>query len=141
MMLASGSSSVITRLVGSTTSELGAIPMLHIMFAPIQTCIGISEPSASWLPGHSSKARRECNAWRAVVCQCGSVEKNQQHRGESLLLPRMNLSDLESAVQHPTIDDKINGDEGKPSGRGGYGQDESNFRHVAHRSTKVVARN
>jgi hypothetical protein len=31
----------------------------------------------------------------------------------------MNLSDLESAAQHPTINDKINGDEGKPSGRGG----------------------
>jgi hypothetical protein len=41
MMFASGTLSVRTRFVGSTTSELGAIPMLHIMFAPIQTCIGI----------------------------------------------------------------------------------------------------
>jgi hypothetical protein len=30
-----------TRLVGRTTSELGAIPIVHIMLAPMQTCIGI----------------------------------------------------------------------------------------------------
>jgi hypothetical protein len=41
MMFASGTSSVMTILVGSTTSELGAIPMVHIMVAPMQTCIGI----------------------------------------------------------------------------------------------------
>jgi hypothetical protein len=40
-MFASGTSSVITRLVGRTTSELGAIPMVHIIEAPMQTCIGI----------------------------------------------------------------------------------------------------
>src|ERR1700685_2285729 len=31
----------------------------------------------------------------------------------------MNISDLESGAQHTTINDKINGDEGKPSERGG----------------------
>jgi hypothetical protein len=45
MMFASGTSSVITRLVGRTTSELGAIPMVHIMEAPMQTCIGILSTS------------------------------------------------------------------------------------------------
>jgi len=41
MMLASGTSSVITRFMGKTTSELGAIPMVHIIIAPMHTCIGI----------------------------------------------------------------------------------------------------
>ena len=41
MMLASGTWSVRTRFTGSTTSELGAMPIVHIMVAPIQTCIGI----------------------------------------------------------------------------------------------------
>jgi hypothetical protein len=27
--------------VGRTTSELGAIPMVHIIIAPMQTCIAI----------------------------------------------------------------------------------------------------
>ena len=51
-MLASGTSSVMTRLMGRTTSELGAMPMVHIMVAPIQTCIGILEiPRPERLPG------------------------------------------------------------------------------------------
>ena len=41
MMLASGTWLVNTRLVGSTTSELGAAPKVHIIEAPMQTCIGI----------------------------------------------------------------------------------------------------
>lgn len=41
MILASGTSSVRTRLVGKTTSELGAMPMVHIIVAPIQHCIGM----------------------------------------------------------------------------------------------------
>jgi hypothetical protein len=41
MMLASGISLVKTMLVGNTTSELGAMPKLHIIVAPMQTCIGI----------------------------------------------------------------------------------------------------
>jgi len=41
IMLASGTSSVMTRFVGRTTSELGAMPIVHIMVAPMQTCIGI----------------------------------------------------------------------------------------------------
>src|SRR5271169_1278782 len=41
MMLASGISSVNTMLVGRTTSELGIIPMVHIIIAPMQTCIAI----------------------------------------------------------------------------------------------------
>jgi hypothetical protein len=41
MMLASGISPVKTMFVGRTTSELGAIPILHIIVAPMQTCIGI----------------------------------------------------------------------------------------------------
>lgn len=45
MMLASGTSSVRTRFVGSTTRELGAIPIVHIIIAPIQTCIAISDPA------------------------------------------------------------------------------------------------
>jgi hypothetical protein len=40
-MLASGISLVKTMFVGKTTSELGAIPMVHIMVAPMQTCIAI----------------------------------------------------------------------------------------------------
>jgi hypothetical protein len=43
MMLASGTWSVRTRLMGRTTSELGAMPIVHIIIAPIQTCIGIYE--------------------------------------------------------------------------------------------------
>ena len=57
MMFASGTSSVITILVGRTTSELGAIPMVHIMVAPMQTCIGIRDPPASWLQGILAKPR------------------------------------------------------------------------------------
>jgi hypothetical protein len=41
MMLASGISLVKTMFVGRTTSELGAIPIVHIMVAPMQTCIAI----------------------------------------------------------------------------------------------------
>jgi len=33
-----------TMFVGKTTSELGAMPMVHIMVAPMQTCIGICHP-------------------------------------------------------------------------------------------------
>ena len=52
MMLASGTSSVITRLIGSTTSELGAIPIVHIIIAPIQHCIGMwLNPVPGRLPG------------------------------------------------------------------------------------------
>src|SRR5580698_10940198 len=41
MILASGISSVKVRFVGRTTNELGAMPKLHIIVAPIQTCIAI----------------------------------------------------------------------------------------------------
>ena len=41
MMLASGTSPVMTLLVGSTTSELGATPKVHCIKAPMQTCNGI----------------------------------------------------------------------------------------------------
>src|ERR1700733_14288304 len=41
MMFASGTMLVITLLVGSTTSELGANPKLHCIIAPIQTCRGM----------------------------------------------------------------------------------------------------
>jgi hypothetical protein len=41
MMFASGTMFVKTLLVGSTTRELGATPNVHIMLAPMQTCIGI----------------------------------------------------------------------------------------------------
>ena len=52
MMLASGTWSVRTRLMGRTTRELGAMPMVHIMVAPIQTCIGIRKnPRPERLPG------------------------------------------------------------------------------------------
>lgn len=45
MMLAAGISPVQrTMFVGRTTSELGAIPMVHIIIAPMQTCIGICDP-------------------------------------------------------------------------------------------------
>jgi hypothetical protein len=37
MMLASGTSPVKTALVGNTTSELGAIPKVHVIIAPMQT--------------------------------------------------------------------------------------------------------
>jgi len=61
MMLASGTSLVNTMFVGRTTSELGAMPKLHIMVAPIQTCIGIEAPRAVLAAPHSSKAACECN--------------------------------------------------------------------------------
>jgi hypothetical protein len=51
MMLASGISLVKTMFVGKTTSELGAIPMVHIIIAPMQTCIAIRDSPASWLRG------------------------------------------------------------------------------------------
>jgi hypothetical protein len=38
MIFAAGISLVITLLMGSTTSELGAAPNVHIIIAPIQTC-------------------------------------------------------------------------------------------------------
>jgi hypothetical protein len=41
MMLASGTMFVITLLVGSTTSELGAMPELHCIIAPMQTWRGM----------------------------------------------------------------------------------------------------
>jgi len=38
--------------MGRTTRELGAMPIVHIMVAPIQTCIGIREiPRPERLPG------------------------------------------------------------------------------------------
>ena len=55
MMFASGTSSVRTRLVGRTTRELGAMPIVHIIIAPIQTCIGITESPSLDQPGNSSK--------------------------------------------------------------------------------------
>jgi hypothetical protein len=43
-MLASGCSAVFTRLTGRTTSELGAIPKLHCIIAPMHTCIAMLPP-------------------------------------------------------------------------------------------------
>jgi hypothetical protein len=43
MMFASGTWSVKTMLVGSTTRELGAIPKVHCIIAPMHTCIGIGD--------------------------------------------------------------------------------------------------
>jgi hypothetical protein len=49
MMLASGMLSVSVLLsegaTGITTNELGAIPKVHIICAPMQTCIGMATPS------------------------------------------------------------------------------------------------
>src|SRR5271156_1177557 len=42
MMFASGTMLVITLLVGNTTRELGAMPKLHCIIAPIQTCRGMT---------------------------------------------------------------------------------------------------
>jgi len=42
MMLASGISFVNTLFVGNTTNELGAIPKVHCIIAPMQTCNGIA---------------------------------------------------------------------------------------------------
>jgi hypothetical protein len=47
MMLAAGWLPVITRFTGSTTRLLGASPKLHIIIAPLQTCI----PMTDHLPG------------------------------------------------------------------------------------------
>jgi hypothetical protein len=41
MMLASGTWSVNVLFTGSTTSELGAMPKVHIIDDPMQTCIAI----------------------------------------------------------------------------------------------------
>jgi hypothetical protein len=41
MMFASGCCSVNVLFVGKTTNELGAIPKLHCIIAPMQTCIAI----------------------------------------------------------------------------------------------------
>src|SRR6202035_2230877 len=63
MMLASGTSSVMTRLIGRTTSELGAIPMVHIMLAPMHTCIGIHDPPRlNWLHGILAKLKSNATA-------------------------------------------------------------------------------
>jgi hypothetical protein len=40
-MLASGTMLVFTRFTGKTTRALGATPKLHIIWAPMQTCIGM----------------------------------------------------------------------------------------------------
>jgi hypothetical protein len=51
MMFASGCCWVNVRFAGSTTSELGATPKLHLIIAPMQTCIAIGKtPAASSLP-------------------------------------------------------------------------------------------
>src|SRR5882757_6705370 len=42
MHIPKGMMLVSTLLVGSTTSELGAIPKLHCIIAPIQTCRGMT---------------------------------------------------------------------------------------------------
>src|SRR5664280_2659721 len=44
MMLASGTWSVKVSFFGRITRELGAMPKLHCIIAPIQTCIGIVLP-------------------------------------------------------------------------------------------------
>src|SRR5436305_1701873 len=59
MMFASGTSLVITRLIGSTTSELGAMPMVHVIIAPIQTWLGITAPHS----GTPAVRRREIEIW------------------------------------------------------------------------------
>jgi hypothetical protein len=57
MMFASGIPFVTTLLAGSTTSELGAMPNVHRIIAPIQTCMGIIHS-----PGTSS-----CSACSALL--------------------------------------------------------------------------
>src|ERR1700734_2265104 len=103
IMLASGISLVNTLLVGSTTSELGAMPKLHIIVAPIQTCIGIAAPRAVLAAPHSSKAVCECNL-SAAECRPGAYP-----------LPRLSRKSLRSLqkcgfhVPLPGIRSKYNG--------------------------------
>lgn len=68
MMLASGISSVSTMFVGRTTSELGAMPIVHIRVAPMQTCIGIQELPANGLAGILAKPH--ANATSGMARQC-----------------------------------------------------------------------
>ena len=63
MMLASGTWSVRTLLMGRTISELGAMPMVHIMEAPMQTCIGIRKnPRRERLLGILAEANAKVTA-------------------------------------------------------------------------------
>src|ERR1017187_9151298 len=72
MMLASGTWSVNVLFTGSTTSELGAMPKVHIMLAPMQTCIAIRMPPADWpfsiLP---NRAWRQAPILLADAATCG----------------------------------------------------------------------
>src|SRR5262245_46748779 len=63
MIFASGTWPVNTIFGGSTTSELGAIPKLHCIIAPMQTCIAILNVSCS-MKVHLSPHRRKHNANR-----------------------------------------------------------------------------
>jgi hypothetical protein len=129
--------SVITRLMGRTTSELGAIPMLHIMLAPIQTCIGIGKPSARWLQGILAKPDTNATAGRTVVAQSKRMNNLE---GNPFRHPGRTLVTLRGAPGPLLLTIRLVVDEGDLLKGWCYGQDQSNFRHVAHRSTKVVAR-
>jgi hypothetical protein len=61
MMLAAGMLLVRTRLIGNTTSVLGAAPKLHMSVAPLQTCSGIDGLLVeSWLHPHYSSGALDC---------------------------------------------------------------------------------
>src|ERR1700722_985633 len=97
MMLASGPSSVMTRLVGRTTSELGAIPMVHIMLAPMQTCIGIYGPLAQLAARHFNKTKIECNCGTPAHHRHDAAVSNPSFRtilGNPTVNPAKDLSNL-----------------------------------------------
>src|ERR1700756_2685469 len=89
MILASGTSSVMTRFVGSTTSELGAIPILHIIEAPIQTCIGIMH----LLSSEDTLSKRAHNfrsfvrvrriPWVGRISRCSRISGSSGHGGSA----------------------------------------------------------
>jgi hypothetical protein len=74
MMLASGISSVSTMFVGNTTSELGAMPIVHIKVAPMQTCIGIQELLANRLAGILAKP--QANAMSRMALPLVRLQRN-----------------------------------------------------------------
>lgn len=61
MMVASGCSPVVTRLMGNTTRVLGAKPKLHCSIAPLQTCCGIVAPPSEFVC--PTGLRSQPNSW------------------------------------------------------------------------------
>src|SRR5215831_10733330 len=67
MMVASGIELVSVLLVGSTTSELGASPKVHIIIAPAHTCIGMLDTSCEFFSILPARTIREVNTTLTLI--------------------------------------------------------------------------